>query len=165
MSNLYKDLYKISDFKESRQLTLKYSRNIWFGIGVISSHITARMVKDSEEDVGFYKTLDFILRIDQPYINKTGSERIISQSIKIVLSSKRVIEFALEEKLIRGDIISVSGMLIHKELPKSTGYNRTQFVELNNYYEHNINIIHKSKFIQEYEIYNLANVQDKYQND
>lgn len=164
MYNIYKDIYKISDFKESRQLTLKYSRNIWFGMGVVSSHITARMVKDNEEDVGTYKTLDFILRIDQPYI-KSNSEKIISQAIKIVLATKTSIEFAIENKIARGDIIGVQGMLIHKELPKKTGYNRTQFVELNNYTEHNIKIIHKSKFIETYEIIGLEEIQNIYQSE
>lgn len=152
---MYKDLYKISDFKEGRKLTLRYSRNIWFGIGVVASHLTSRLVKDSETDIGKYKTLDFILRIDQPYITKSNVEKIISQNIKIVLCTEKVKNYAIENNLIRGDIISVQGMLIHKEMPKSTGYNRTQFVELNNFSEHDITIIHKSKIMQEYDIYNL----------
>ena len=152
---MYKDLYKISDFKEGRKLTLKYSRNIWFGIGVVSSHLTSRLIKDSEEDVGSYKTLDFILRIDQPYITKCNTEKIISQRVKIVLCTEKVKNYAIANNIIRGDIVSVQGMLIHKEMPKSTGYNRTQFIELNNFVEHDIKIIHKSIFVQEYDIYNL----------
>jgi hypothetical protein len=150
-----KNHQKIEEFSDFRRMTTRYARNIWFGQGVMASHITARMVKENPESEEKYKTLDFMLRIDQPYIDKGGVEKVLTQNVKIVITSKKIMEEMVKKKLMRGDIISVQGMLITKELFKETGYNRTQYIQLSSIIEHDIHIIHKSKLNLEYEEYTL----------
>jgi single-stranded DNA-binding protein len=152
---LIKDIEKIEEYSSFRMLTAKYARNVWFGQGVMSSHITARMIKENADSDAQYKTLDFMLRIDQSYIDKAGKEKISSQMIKIVITSKKIMEEVIKKKLMRGDIMSVQGMLITKELSKETGYNRTQYIQVSSFVEHNIHVIHKSKLGLDYETYTL----------
>lgn len=150
------DLERMESYSDLKKLITRYSRNIWFGQGVMASHITARMIKENPESEAKYKTLDFMLRIDQPYINKAGKECIDSQNVKIVITSKKIMQEVIEKKLIRGDIISVQGKMITKELSKETGYNRTQYIQVSSVVEHDIFILHKTKFKQDYETYNLS---------
>lgn len=155
------NIKKTSEFSEFRKISTLYARNTWFGIGVVASHITARMIKENADSEEKFKTLDFILRIDEPYLSKDGKQKIDTQRIKIVITSKKIMEDIMKAKLIRGDIIDVRGKIIAKELSKETGYNRTIHIQVSNFVEHDVNIIHKSKIDQPFEIFGLEDNKEK----
>lgn len=155
MYKINKDLQKSTEISEFRKLTARYSLNMWFGVGIIASHITARMVKENPDNEAKYRTLDFILRIDEVYIDKKNNEKLDTQFVKIVISSPTIMDLIVKKKFIRGDVVSIQGKLITKELSKETGYNRTQYVIVNNAVDHNVYRLLKSKLDQEFKIFTL----------
>ncbi|MEY2888270.1 MAG: hypothetical protein RL027_610 [Pseudomonadota bacterium] len=152
---IIKDDFKISEFSKYRELTIKYGCNITFQLGIVVSHITARMVKPDPNSEAVYKTLDFILRVENSYLNKTNNEKANIQNIKVVITSKKIIEYVIKNKVLKGDLISIQGMLITKDLPRNSAYNRTQHIELSSFIEHNLEILQKSKLNKEFEKYIL----------